>query len=175
MPLSQSWTIAVFIIYCASMDALRAAMDSSPTGLDGAGLRGVKSHMLGRGSTQYSTKVSVGLVLAGIALFAVSLNDPFHFDDVLILKDSNVTNAARWFHFFNPLYLRQLTFFTFYLNYLVGGAGSFGFHLVNVALHIANAILFWRLLRSYVDPWMSSVAAFVFLAHPVQTEPVLYV
>jgi protein O-mannosyl-transferase len=132
--------------------------------------------MLDRGSTHYSmTKAGAGLVLAGIVLFAASLNDPFHFDDVLILKDSNVTNAARWFHFFNPFHLRQLTFFTFYLNYLVGGESPLGFHLVNVALHIANAVLLCYLLRRYVNPWLAGVAAAIFLVHPVQTEAVLYV
>ena len=132
--------------------------------------------MLSRGWTQYSTTiVSVGLFIAGLALYGASFNDPFHFDDTLILKDSNVTNAARWFHFFNPLHLRQLTFFTFYLNFLTGGDDPTGFHVVNVAIHIANAILLWHLLRRWIDPWIAAIASFIFLAHPIQTEAVLYV
>jgi protein O-mannosyl-transferase len=122
-----------------------------------------------------SYHIPVAILLIALAVFGVSLNDPFHFDDVLILKDSNVTNASRWFHFFNPLHLRQLTFFTFYLNYLIGGDDSVGFHLVNLGLHIANAILLFYLLGQFLDRWMSGIAALIFLVHPVQTESVVYV
>src|SRR5215475_4769470 len=120
-------------------------------------------------------KISVGLVVAGLLLFGASFNDPFHFDDTLITADSNVTNPARWAHFFNPLYLRQLTFFTFYLNHLVGGLNPAGYHLANVAIHIANAVLLFLLLRRFTEQWVAIAAAAVFLVHPIQTEPVLYV
>src|SRR5881409_3712553 len=121
---------------------------------------GGKSHMLDRESTHYSmTKAGVGLVVAGIVLFGASLNDPFHFDDVLILKDSNVTNAARWFHFFNPLHLRQLTFFTFYLNHFAGGTDPSSYHVVNVLLHVANAVLLFLLLKRFLERWIAIAAA----------------
>jgi protein O-mannosyl-transferase len=120
-------------------------------------------------------KVSAALIVAGILLFGASFNDPFHFDDSLITNDSNVTNPARLTHFFNPLYLRQLTFLSFYLNHLAGGLNPAGFHVVNVAIHIANAVLLLVLLKRFVEPWMAAVAAAVFLAHPIQTEPVLYI
>ena len=120
-------------------------------------------------------KVAAGLIVAGLLLFGASLNDPFHFDDALITNDSNVTNPSRWTHFFNPLHLRQLTFFTFYLNHLAGGLSPGGFHAVNVALHIANAVLLFVLLRRFVEQWVAIAAAAIFLVHPIQTEPVLYV
>jgi tetratricopeptide (TPR) repeat protein len=120
-------------------------------------------------------KVQAGLILAGVLLFGASFNDPFHFDDALITNDSNVTHSERWPHFFNPLYLRQLTFFTFYLNHLVGGLNPAGFHVFNVAVHIANAVLLFSVLKQFVEPWTAAAAAAVFLVHPVQTEPVLYV
>src|SRR5438093_11013670 len=120
-------------------------------------------------------KVTAGLALAGILLFGASFNDPFHFDDTLITNDSNVTNAARWAHFLSPLHLRQLTFFSFYLNYLAGGTSPAGFHVVNVALHLANAVLLYLLLGRFFERWIAVAAAVVFLAHPIQTEPVLYI
>src|SRR5215470_6165254 len=120
-------------------------------------------------------KVAIGLALAGIALFGQSIDDPFHFDDALFTQDSNVSNPAAWSHFLNPLHLRQLTFFSFYLNHLVSGNNPAGYHLVNVALHIANSILFFALLTRLLDWRRASVAAAIFLAHPIQTEPVMYV
>ena len=120
-------------------------------------------------------KVTAGLVLAGVLLFGPSFNDPFHFDDTLITNDSNVTNPAQWAHFFNPLHLRQLTFFTFYLNHLVGGNDPSGYHLVNVGIHVTNAVLLYWLVAGFAEPWIAIAAAGVFLVHPVQSEPVLYV
>jgi tetratricopeptide (TPR) repeat protein len=120
-------------------------------------------------------KVAAGLIAAGLLLFGASIGHSFHFDDALITADSNVTNPARWAHFFNPLHLRQLTFFSFYLNHLAGGLNPSGFHFVNVAIHIANAVLLFLLLRRITEHWIAAVAAAIFLVHPIQTEPVLYV
>ncbi len=123
----------------------------------------------------HALKVTAGLVLAGLVLFGSSFNDPFHFDDSLITNDSNVTNSVRALHFLNPFHLRQLTFFTFYLNHLAGGADPAGYHVVNVIVHVANAILLFCLLSRYLDTWIAIAASAIFLVHPIQTEPVLYV
>ncbi len=123
----------------------------------------------------HALRITAVLVFAGVLLFASSFNDPFHFDDVLITNDTNVTNPALWFHFFNPLHLRQLTFFTFYLNHLAGGTDPSGYHIVNVLLQVANAVLLFLLLKRYVERWIAIAAAFIFLVHPIQTSAVLYV
>lgn len=120
-------------------------------------------------------RVVAVVIVLGVALFGPSLNDGFHFDDDLILADSNVTNAERWSHFFNPLRLRQVTYFTFYVNHRLGGDDAFGYHLANVGIHIANAVLLYLLLGRLVGGWPATAAALIFLAHPIQTESVLYV
>src|ERR1051326_785871 len=122
-----------------------------------------------------AAKVTAGLVLAGLLSFSSSFCHPFHCDDVLIVNDANVTNAAQWTHFLNPIHLRQLTFFTFYLNHLAGGTNPAGYHIANVAIHIANAILLFSLLARFVDKWIATAAAAIFLVHPIQTAAVLYV
>jgi protein O-mannosyl-transferase len=119
--------------------------------------------------------VLLGLLVAGLLLFGASFNDPFHFDDVLITNDANVTNPAHWNHFLNPLHLRELTFFSFYLNHLIVGDNPTGYHVVNVLLHIANAALLFLLLREFLERWIAVAAAAIFLVHPIQSEPVLYV
>src|SRR5437879_11957650 len=98
----------------------------------------------------FALKVTAGLVLAGLLLFGASFNDPFHFDDTLIANDSNVTNAARWAHFLNPFYLRQLTFFIFYLHHLVGGLNPSRYPVVTVPLPLANAGVLHLLLGTVV-------------------------
>jgi Tfp pilus assembly protein PilF len=120
-------------------------------------------------------KLVLGLTAAALLLYGASLNDPFHFDDSLIINDSNVTNPGRWLHFFNPLHLRQLTFFSFYLNHLVGGGNPAGYHAVNVLLHAANAVLLAFLVGRFASRWVAIAAATLFLVHPIQTEAVLYI
>jgi protein O-mannosyl-transferase len=120
-------------------------------------------------------RIAIGLCVGGLLLFGASFNDPFHFDDVLITNDANVTNPAQWAHFFNPLYLRQLTFFSFFINHAIAGENAGLYHMVNVLLHIGNAILLFVLLGRFLERWVAVVAAAIFLAHPIQTEPVLYI
>ncbi len=120
-------------------------------------------------------RIVLVLGLLGLLLYGASLNDGYHFDDDLILRDSNVTNAERWSHFLNPLHLRQLTFFSFFLNYQLAGGDAFGFHAVNLAIHIANGWLLFYLLLPMVGGWMAGAAAAIFLAHPIQVESVVYV
>jgi Flp pilus assembly protein TadD len=117
----------------------------------------------------------IAISVAGFLLFASSFSHPFHFDDILITSDVNVGNASHFLHFFNPLHLRQLTFFSFYLNHLAGGDNPGGYHMVNVLLHIANAVILFILLSTFFDRWVAIAAAGLFLLHPIQTEPVLYV
>src|SRR4051812_346672 len=122
-----------------------------------------------------ASRILLALFVAGLILFGASFNDPFHFDDVLITNDANVTNPAHWNHFLNPLHLREITFFSFYLNHQIAGDNPAGYHVVNVLLHIANAALLFLLLREFTEQWVAVTAAAIFLAHPIQTEPVLYV
>jgi Tfp pilus assembly protein PilF len=115
------------------------------------------------------------IVLIGLLLFGASAGHPFHFDDVLITSDTNVGTPDHLLHFFNPLHLRQLTFFSFYLNHLVSGYNPGGYHIVNVLLHVSNAVLLFVLLSTFFERWVALAAAGLFLIHPIQTEPVLYV
>ena len=49
------------------------------------------------------------------------------------------------------------------------------FHLANVALHAANAVLVWWIVRRVVgDPHAAAVGALLFALHPVQAEPVAW-
>src|SRR5215471_17622149 len=124
---------------------------------------------------RHHAKPIIAIVVAGVLLFGASFNHPFHFDDALITNDSNVETPSHFLHFFNPLHLRQLTFFSFYLNHLVGGDNPGGYHMVNVLLHVANAVLLFGLLSGFFERWVALFAAGLFLVHPIQTEAVLYV
>jgi hypothetical protein len=82
---------------------------------------------------------------------------------------------------------RVFSYFTFALNYYFGEFNVFGYHLVNLFIHIASALfLYWFLILTFNLPSLkehySSVsykaalfASLIFVSHPIQTQSVTYI
>jgi Tfp pilus assembly protein PilF len=124
-----------------------------------------------------------------ITLFAVfeiywpAIHGPFLLDDTYLTymrPDAANLTFRDWFRQTRPLLM-----FTFWLNYQQSGAeDTFGYHAVNVLLHLLNSILTFLAVRKVLS-WggveesrnriLSFFAAGLFLFHPVQTESVSYV
>ncbi|HTY08132.1 MAG TPA: tetratricopeptide repeat protein [Candidatus Edwardsbacteria bacterium] len=79
--------------------------------------------------------------------------------------------SVRWQGIWRPL--RSLSFL---LDYKLWGPGPAGFHLTNIALHLANALLFYiLLLLLFKDAAAALAAALLFALHPAQTEAVAWI
>lgn len=112
---------------------------------------------------------------------------PFQFDDHLYVIDYNRNNglAAFW----PPYGTRYVTYLSFAINYRLGGLSTFGYHLTNLLIHIANGLLVCLFtVLTLKTPRMKKaisgefpgfhvgiIAALVFTAHPVQTEAITYI
>lgn len=126
------------------------------------------------------------LLVAGAVLvaYANSFSVPFQFDDrVVILGEPAITG----FHL-DPSGRRFLGDLSFAVCYRVFGDRPAGYHAVNVAIHLANALLVMWLARSLLrahallptararrDEAIPFVAALLFAVHPLQTQAVTYV
>ena len=119
--------------------------------------------------------------LSGV--FAGALNGPFLLDDSYLpymLPNFYVLPIGDWIRGLRPLLM-----FSFWLNFKESGNQvTFGYHLVNVALHFLNGVLIYFAIRKVLS-WinversrqeiLAAFAAGLFLFHPIQTESVSYV
>ncbi len=87
------------------------------------------------------------------------------------LDDYSLFSQGLW----RPLYIRPVTYFTFWLNEAIGGRNPVGYHAVNLGLHIAAVLLLYRALRGPLSQEVAFAAAAIFAVHPFQAEPVNYV
>jgi len=132
--------------------------------------------------------ITLVLFIAGITIYSNILLAPFFFDDeIYILSNAKLYDLA---NFLAVPWNRYLTYLTFAINRAIGGYNSFDFHLTNVVIHVFNSIwLYYLVLLTLKTPlvkkgfedmpipaWsIACASAFLFLAHPAQTQAVSYV
>ncbi|HEY5975538.1 MAG TPA: hypothetical protein VIU41_12415 [Geobacteraceae bacterium] len=65
---------------------------------------------------------------------------------------------------------------SYMIDHLLWGMNPAGYHLENILLHLANGLLFYRLLRRLdMTELQAGAAAWIFLLHPAQAETVAWV
>ena len=122
------------------------------------------------------------LVIMTLAAYLPALGAGFVFDDRLYVTENprlgsleglgqiwTVVEQKEAQHQYYPL-----TSSGFWLQHQLWGLRPVGYHLVNVLLHAANAVLLWRLLRRLGVPgaWLAGA---VFALHPVHVQSVAWV
>ncbi len=116
-------------------------------------------------------------VLALVA-YATALGGGYIWDDDAYLTANpllfDLDGLRRiWFTAEAPQYY-PIVFSTFWLERKIWGLDPSGYHLVNVILHISNAVLLWRLLR-YMGVPGAWLAGAIFAVHPVHVESVAWI
>jgi hypothetical protein len=87
-----------------------------------------------------------------------------------ILRGSTTSGATIAGGFYRPV---QIVLYL--IAYQLGGGSTFPFHALNLAIHIANACLVFRLGSKFgFHPWGVFIAALVWSVHPLHTEAVTY-
>ena len=118
------------------------------------------------------------LLLAAFCAYAPALRGGLLWDD-----DAHVTKPALqslaglgriWFELGATQQYYPILHSAFWLEHRWWGDATLGYHVVNVLLHVAAALLLVRILQRLSIPgaWL---AAFVFTLHPVQVESVAWI
>ena len=99
-------------------------------------------------------------------------------DDFYVTKNTLLTAPdglrRTWFSLDSPSQYFPLVYTTFRAERAVWGLNPTGYHVVNILLHIANALLLWLVLSrlSVKAAWL---AAAIFAVHPVHVESVAWI
>ena len=113
--------------------------------------------------------------MAALIAFGGGLWAPFVFDDFALLNDPAIASPEGWTDCWRLTQTRPLTWFTFWLNWMVAGENPWSWHAVNLALHVAAVLLGYAVLRKLLPDRTALFAAAIFAVHPMLTEPVVYV
>src|SRR5438067_107969 len=121
------------------------------------------------------------LLLAAVTILAYrpAWNGGFLWDDDAYVTNNELLTAPDglrriWFSFDSPSQYFPLVYTTFRIERALWGLNPAGYHVVNVLLHVANALLVWRLLARLRVPgaWLAGA---IFALHPVQVESVAWI
>ena len=143
-------------------------------------------------ATRERLVLGAAVLLLGALAYANSLQGAFVFDDVQQVQDNPALRDLGAFLVGAPGHRAPLNRFvpylTFALNYRVGGLSVTGFHVANLAIHLANALLVFALvLAAFRTPRLAgsalagraAVVAFAaaapFATHPLGTQAVTYI
>lgn len=146
------------------------------------------------------------ILVLGLGVYFNSVTVPFYFDDHSCIENNPAVKNFSYFGDYsrlaqlpilqdikNNFILRPVAYFSFALNYRLHGLDVFGYHVVNIAIHIFNAILVYLLLTLALrtpyfaeqgyrtgsgpseDSLLPLFTGLLFVAHPIQTQAVTYI
>jgi protein O-mannosyl-transferase len=132
------------------------------------------------------------IAVIGIIAYINSFNNDFQFDDGYHIVDGskiknidNVLTASHWKAIGN----RPLAFFTLAVNYKLNQLDVTGYHVVNLLFHILAGFMAFLLTFEILSlpvfrknktindfkVFIALFTAFIFIAHPIQTQAVTYI
>lgn len=118
------------------------------------------------------------ILLVTVIAYLPSLRGGFVWDDELLISKNPLLQTWSglgeiWAFGRTPDYV-PLTNTLHWLEWHWFGLASFGYHLVNLVIHIGDALLLWLVLRRLALPgaWL---AGLIFAVHPVHVESVAWI
>jgi len=125
-------------------------------------------------------------IVLSLSIYSNSLFNGFVWDDHFLIEDNPyIKNFNHILDFFTkdfwkntPVdfssgFYRPLVLISFTIDYKIWDLNPFGFHLINLAIHLLNSLLLFCLIKSISnDYFLSLLGSIFFCVHPIQTEVV---
>jgi tetratricopeptide (TPR) repeat protein len=130
------------------------------------------------------------IALTAFIAYSNSFDCQFHYDDERgIVNNDQIKTLSNFSHFdFWVNSHRPLANFSFALNYHFGKLDVWGYHLVNLFIHIIAGIFVFLLTKLILDlnnyknykidkhkNWFALLVALFFVVHPLQTQAITYI
>ncbi len=134
--------------------------------------------------------LAIGLiVILGLIIYSNAFNCSFHLDDGLsIVDNASIRDLSNIDRIWSAGPTRFTTYYTFALNYHFGALDVWGYHLVNLIIHLVNACLIYFLTMLLFSSsalkdkeiaknkkWIALFTALLFVSHPLATQSVTYI
>ncbi len=123
--------------------------------------------------------IAIAIPLLAFIAYAPAVKNGFIWDDDrYVVNNELLTNRAGlrkiWFEIGATDQYYPLTYTTFWIEKRVWGDNPAGYHVINILLHAANAVLVWRLLALLGIPG-AALAGLLFAVHPLNVESVAWI
>ena len=129
------------------------------------------------------------IIAIGVLCYSGTFDASFNFDDIPnIVQKESIRNPLDIKSIWAGSKTRFVADFSFAINYAVNGLQPFGYHLVNLIIHILTAItLYWFVILLFITPELRKnplarhakgialAVALVFTSHPIETQAVTYI
>ncbi|MBF0103393.1 MAG: tetratricopeptide repeat protein [Desulfobacterales bacterium] len=131
------------------------------------------------------------VIALGILAYSNSFHASFQGDDYFFIVENKDVHHFDMITLFQKFASRITVFLLFCLNYRFGELNVFGYHLINLTIHIINALIVLALVQQLFQtpvlkdkqylygentPFIfSSLTAIIFVTHPIQTQAVTYI
>jgi protein O-mannosyl-transferase len=123
----------------------------------------------------------------GLLAFYGTLHSPFHYDDAhAIVENPHIKDLSKFQENvgIQNVFNRSALLFSFAVNQNIGEMEVFGYHLVNILIHILSSILWFFLVKEflYIEPFkkrsslntLPLVCSIVHLANPLNVQTITY-
>lgn len=137
------------------------------------------------------------ILLLGLLVYSNTFYVPFQWDEEKsIIKNPFLKDFSHFFNLskaqghelYESLKTRYIGYLTFALNYKINGFNVLGYHIVNITIHLLNALLVYLLvILTFKTPFLKEsglskhskyiglFSSLLFVGHPIQTEAVTYI
>ena len=127
------------------------------------------------GSLRYTSFILIALII--ISYFPVFFAGFIWDDDMVVVQNPLMQSLDGLYHIWfstHPIDYYPLTYTSLWIDYHVWGISATGYHIINLLLHLSNAILLMIVFKKLNIPF-AGLAALLFAVHPVNVPSVAWI